>query len=893
MREIIKNVLHNRDIEFRERLFRILCLEGILVGVVALIGGIIFGAPVRQDMYVLAVVISLVAALILCIRFKMTDIAIMGVAVVLVLIVFPLIYFSTGGIVGGAITWLVLGVVFVFMMFREEQLMFFGTFTVIVDTLCIYYSYVRPEVANTDNISAMSYITAGFALVIVGLTCGGMFMYQSYEYDRERELNVRQHQRLEQMARTKDRFYANFSHEIRNPINAIVGLNEIILRDAEDPVTISNSQAIKSSSKLLLNLINDIMDISQIQNKSMKLTEVPYSSNELFTEIIELVRTRARDKGLTLRVEIDPGIPAVLIGDQRRLVQIILNLLTNAIKYTPEGEVVLSASSEPADSSHVRLRVSVSDTGLGIKRENIKYLFDSYSQFDRVANNKIEGNGLGLSIAKELLTLMGGTISVDSVYTKGSTFTINVAQGYEGIEVIGETDILSGNVIKDDSSYERSFEASDARVLVVDDDELNRAIFVRLLKDTKVKIDEAPSGKRALQMTAQKYYHAIFVDYMMPEMDGVELLASIRKQDGGLCKESAIVALTGATIPDEKMARIDGNFDMKLNKPIDGNRLERVLLDCIPEELVEYRQDSTILVDNAIKSTYVADARRRIKITTDCACDLTGEIAADNDISMMYLYIKTGRGRFMDTVEVDANNLSAYGEETKDMHPESASVDDYERFFGSQLDDNQEIIHLSLSSRIGENYDNACKAAESFDHVTVIDSGQISGGLGLLAITAAGWARNGKSTEDIVNGIMGLKDYVVTDYVLPTPDLFRKESLLSPVHSRIVTSMRLHPVVRSYRNRIRVTGVMVGNLAGNIHRHFRRNFRFSGNIDTQSKVIINHAGLSVRQQDYAVSELKHYVDEDRILVHKTSVTIGISVGIGAVGVTYFRKNRWL
>ncbi len=892
MREKLRMFVHDREIGFKERIFRILCIEGLAISVFALIVAICLRESATKLVCIGTILVVMGISLLLCVKDKLTNISKIVVAGMLVLFVLPVMFFASGGFDGGAVTWLTLGIVYVFISFSGEQLLFFGSFAIVVDIICLWYAAVNPTAFAIESNGRM--FESGAAVIIVGFIAGSMYMYQAHEYEIERKINNEQRKKLEKLGRSKDKFYANFSHEIRNPINAIIGLNEITLRKTNDEVTAANAHAIKSSSRLLLNLINDIMDFSQIQNSSMKLIEAPYNSNDFFTELVELVGTRAEEKKLKLKLLLDPSIPATMVGDERRLVQVVLNLLTNAIKYTIEGEVVLSASCVKAKEGHVTLKISVADTGIGIKKENLKYLFDSFSQFDRSKNSRIEGNGLGMAITKELVTLMHGEIAVDSVYTKGSTFTITVDQGYVGEEVIGKTDILSGNVALKNDAYERSFEAPGARILVVDDDELNRAILVQLLKDTKVKVDTAGDGRRALQLTMQNVYHTILVDYMMPQMDGLELMNAIRIQDGGLNRDTAIVALTGATISEETLAKYSTKFNMTLQKPIDGSRLEQCLLHCLPEEVVEYQKDTTVVIGDAVTGAFLSENKKKVKITTDCACDLDVEVASENGIAMMYLYVKTPKGRFMDTVEIDSGNLTGYLTSSKTyVKAVSASVEEYERFFGEQLEEAQEIIHLSVGAGLGESYNKACEAAESFDHVRVVDTGQVSGGLGLLALTAASWVTKGVGADKIYSDITALCEYVDTNVVLPSSDVFVQSAKMSALIGAFFNAFNFRPVMRINKSVQLFVSVMTGSDDSVIRKHISQSMIGKGRIAPGSKVIFSHVGLTHKQQELAYDMLTKYYEPENIIVQKTSVTVAGTVGDKAIGLSFYRRNKYI
>ncbi len=282
---------------------------------------------------------------------------------------------------------------------------------------------------------------------------------------------------------------------------------------------------------------------------------------------------RAYDKKLEFKLDVSPDIPSMLYGDDIRIKQILTNMLTNAIKYTHKGSVTLQAKCRQVDKEHVNLIISVSDTGIGIRKEDIKYLFMSFKRVDEKKNGAIEGTGLGLAISHQLAGLMGGEIKVDSVYQRGTTFTLVLEQEIVSKSPIGPIkDIMKGS-FHNRKKYKQSFEAPEARVLVVDDNEMNLMVAVKLLRATKVQVETASDGQECLEMTRKKYYHAIFMDHMMPKLDGIETLKKLRHQENGLCKETPVVAMTANAFEEDKQEALKSGMNGHIPKPIDIDNL--------------------------------------------------------------------------------------------------------------------------------------------------------------------------------------------------------------------------------------------------------------------------------------------------------------------------------
>lgn len=392
------------------------------------------------------------------------------------------------------------------------------------------------------------------------------------------------------------KFLANMSHEIRTPINAIIGMNEMILRENEDDAIHDYAHNIQSASNMLLGLVNDVLDFSKIESGQLELVEDTYDLSQLLQDQMLLLRARAGDKPLSIQLDADPGLPSKLYGDELRIKQVLTNLLSNAVKYTPQGSVTLKAYCNRIDDGQIMLTFAVMDTGIGIRKEDLSRLFDSFKRLEISRNRAIQGTGLGLNIAKQLATLMKGDIVVDTEYGKGSTFTVSFPQ-----KVIDRTPI--GNPEKtttqrnENHSAGHLFTAPDARVLVVDDNAMNLALMKGLLKRTKIQVDLAGSGKEALQLTKEAKYHVIFMDHMMPEMDGVEALNLLRGDPSNPNRKSIVVALTANAIAGCREIYLEYGFNDYFAKPVQADKLDELLLKYIPEQLIQ-KKDGAASVDH-------------------------------------------------------------------------------------------------------------------------------------------------------------------------------------------------------------------------------------------------------------------------------------------------------
>ncbi len=389
-----------------------------------------------------------------------------------------------------------------------------------------------------------------------------------------------------QASDAKTAFLSNMSHEIRTPINAVLGMDEVIIRETKEENTLSYAQDIQSAGRTLLALINDILDFSKIESGKMEIIPTEYDVREMVEELVNMIGFRARGKGLNLEAKVSPRLPQHLYGDELRIRQIITNILTNAVKYTEKGYVTLSLDYEKLDNKHILLKVSVKDTGIGIKSEDLEKLFAPFERIDEKRNLTIEGTGLGMSIVRSLLFQMGSSLDVKSTYGRGSNFSFELVQEVLEWKEVGDVDIMSSE-LKPQKKYRESFRAPNATILVVDDTSTNHMVMKGLLKNTKVKIDTADSGSEALYLMKTHHYHMLFIDHRMPGMDGIEVLDHLREMPDNPNYDTPAIALTANVVSGAREMYLEHGFWDYLSKPVDGARLEEMMITYLPPELVE------------------------------------------------------------------------------------------------------------------------------------------------------------------------------------------------------------------------------------------------------------------------------------------------------------------
>lgn len=386
----------------------------------------------------------------------------------------------------------------------------------------------------------------------------------------------------------KSYFLSTMSHDIRTPMNAILGLNEMVLRDSHDDVIVGYSESIKTAGNTLLGIINDVLDFSKIEAGRMDIINVDYSFVSVLNDLMNMVQKKAEDKGLAFNMDIDREIPSVLNGDEIRIKQVITNILSNAVKYTKEGSVSFSVGYKniPDKPDSIILTISVADTGIGIKPEDMDKLFKAFERIEEKKNRNIEGTGLGMTIAQSFLTMMGSHLHAESVYGEGSVFSFDIEQTVVKREPIGDYKEAFIRSLKERRNYREKFIAPGTDVLVVDDNPVNLTVFTSLLKRSQITIDTCESGDEAIVLYKNKHYDVIFLDHMMPNKDGIETLTEMHGLQGTPNDKTPVVCLTANAISGMRKMYINAGFDDYITKPIDPDRLEATLLQFLPKDKV-------------------------------------------------------------------------------------------------------------------------------------------------------------------------------------------------------------------------------------------------------------------------------------------------------------------
>lgn len=888
---ILKNLFVGQ-LDFQERIVRMVIALAFAASLIGM-GRVIIGAKPIVLLAIMPMCAVSGLSFWICVKFHKTKLASWLLIIASNLFLFPLIFIFSSGVDSGTAIWFVLGLVYIFLLFKGRDFCI-AIILSALSFLAVYvisyrYPFLIPEAPNYEYVFMDSYIT----LICVSCFIGLLLKIQTSTYNSEKMLVEKQKEEIEQIARSKDTFFANMSHEIRTPINTIIGLNEMTLREDISDEIAENSINIANASKMLLTTINDILDLSKLESGKMEIVPVQYEVSAMFSDLVNLIWIRAHQKDLEFKVDIDKEIPSMLYGDEVRIKQVISNMLTNAVKYTERGSVTLSAKGEHIGTDEFMLLISVEDTGMGIKKESLKELFSSFKRVDEKINRNIEGTGLGLTISKQLVDMMGGTISVDSVYHKGSVFTVKLKQRIVNANPIGTINFAAQKQLNQRAKYKQSFMAPDARVLVVDDNTMNCMVAVKLLRETKIQVDTVESGKECLKKTQENIYHVILMDHMMPDMDGEATMEAVRAQTKGFCQKTPIIALTANVMNNGDQIYQDMGFDGYLAKPINAALLEASLLKYLPPELIEYTSGQIAGEDeeeDTIKQINIA-RKRKIAITADCICDLPKELLDRFHIKLMYTYVHTNEGRFCDLFEISSDSLLDYLQtEGNYSHSSTASPSEYEYFFADTLERAEHILHITATEDLSGAYPNSSQASKSFDNVTVFDSHHISSGHGLMVLYAATLAEQGKTVDEICTALKDFSSCVFSNFLVPSTETLYRNGKVKKIVHKLCEVLNLHPILSMSQNQLKLWKLEIGrNMQHVTRRYIEKLFKHSKHIDKRI-LFITYAGCSMSQLEDIIFEVEKYIRFEKVVLQKASATVSSNCGIGTFGLMFIKNN---
>lgn len=496
-------------------------------------------------------------------------------------LMYPLTFFQSGGLYGGAPAVFAFALIYVYLITQSWERVAALSACILGSAVCYLLSYRHPALLTRHSFGE-EHIESLLSVWLVTLLLCSLFAFVTEVYRAENRIVQKQKKEIEELNRAQKRFFASMSHEIRTPVNAIIGLNEMNLRGELSAEARENAENIEVASRTLLHTVNEILDMSLLETGGMTILSAPYRTSELLSDIAGMTRQRAQEKGLVFRTEPDPALPVSLRGDEQRIKQVLLNLVSNAVKYTKTGSVTLALRGETRPDGSFWLCCTVTDTGIGIRPESLPQLFDAFQRADEQETHAIEGTGLGLSIVRQLVDRMGGTVDVESEYGRGSRFTVSLPQ-----EIVDASPLGSAAPAHSPGKArpDKHIKAPSLRVLAVDDTPMNLLVVKKLLRDTEATVDTAASGEEALEMTARTRYDLILMDHQMPGMDGVACLRRLRAQENGLCRESRVVCLTANVGAEIEALYREAGFDGYLVKPVRGKTLEDELARLCPDRI--------------------------------------------------------------------------------------------------------------------------------------------------------------------------------------------------------------------------------------------------------------------------------------------------------------------
>lgn len=597
----VGKVLYHSGLPFRVRLFNILASLGFII---SLCNGVLsYWNNGDRKLLLINTGIALLSLSLLFYAYysKKYQRCYFITIVVIFMFLFPIMFFKSGGYKGGMPSFYIFGILFTIFML-EGWLMFFCVWLeliIYIFTIGIAYYYPDTVIWFQSEKEIVVDVLTG---VVVSSASLGVAMYLHFRiYKKQQVFLTQAREEAMEANRAKSTFLANMSHEIRTPINVMLGMNEMILRESESREVVQYAKSVEKAGNYLLSLINNILDITRIESKKLDIIEEKFSLRQLVQEVCLIGAKQAEAKNLEFVVDVEETLPKYLEGDALHIKQVILNLINNAVKYTKKGKVFLEVCQEEKQISF-----SVKDTGIGIKKEDMEALFDMFMRADIKRHRNIEGSGLGLTIAKELCEQMGGHIQAESIYGKGSNFTVYFPLKDAGTEKIGQWKVVEGEPVQE---KRKKFFASEAQILLVDDSEQNIQVITSLLRRTGVQLDTAASGFECIEKVRNKKYHLIFLDYMMPEMDGIETFHRLKKEVNG--QSVPVIALTADVSTGIHQHFLSEGFSDYLSKPVMWEKLEELLLQWLPAELVSMKNGAG--EDWNITEKQLLDLKQKLK----------------------------------------------------------------------------------------------------------------------------------------------------------------------------------------------------------------------------------------------------------------------------------------
>ncbi len=582
----LKEAIFSDEYSIQHRLLNVILLMMLFAVLVCCVISFALGHDLVSNLVIALGDVLIAVAVYLSVYEKLTSAAVV-ITCIANLILFPFIYFTSGGMISGMPIWFVLSLVIFWLILKMPYCLIMYLLNAVELVGCMLVEYYQPQYVKSIESREVIMLDIIQCMLVISALLGIIIKYQTYIFTKKSDdlnqqtIELRETMvALERADQAKNEFLANMSHEIRTPINAIMGMNELILSESNSENITRYAQDIKEASGKLLDLVNNILDYSMIESGLMDTKEYTYKATDLLILVNRMVGERIAQKGLEYKQTIDPDVPQYLTGDNYKISRIVGHLLSNAVKYTESGYIALTMSSSKIDDNNVELTISVADTGVGIPKDALGSLFSGFDRIDLKKHRNIEGVGLGLAITKRLVEYMGGTIDAKSIYGSGSVFTVTIPQK------IGRAGV---HTTVADKSRPEHFAAPKANVLAVDDNKINIEVIKHLLKKYDITADTVLSGNECIELCKNKHYDLIFMDHMMPPPDGIETLKVIQNGDS-INRETPVAVVTANAISGAREKYIKEGFEEYIAKPIDIAELEAALLRLLPHRLIEERE---------------------------------------------------------------------------------------------------------------------------------------------------------------------------------------------------------------------------------------------------------------------------------------------------------------
>lgn len=881
--------VRDTGIDFHVRVFSMITAIGIVGVFVAFVGDLLFAENIVETVVLGITLVMTPVIAVAAIRFDRLTAGATLIALCITIFVLPVVFFFGGGMFGGAVIWIVFCYLYIGIILKGVRRYVMLSILTVTTIIEFRISYLFPEYVHQHS-TDMFYFDTALSVVVLGLVTYTTVAFQNLLFMDENKRAKAEAEKVERLNRAQNRFFSNMSHEIRTPINTILGLNEIILRQGDISEEVAkDARSIEGAGKMLLTIINDILDMSKLESGNMDIVPVSYQIGDMLSEIVNMVWSRAESKGLRFKIDIDPSTPSELFGDEVRIKQILINILTNAIKYTKEGLVKLYVESDPMGDNEVIMTFAVTDTGIGIKKEAIPHLFDAFRRMDEEKNRNIEGTGLGLAIVKQLVDLMGGDITVNSVYMQGTTFVVKLRQSIVNPQAVGNIIIGTKGDGNERTVYKQTFEAPEASVLIVDDNELNLRVESKLLANTRINVETALSGEEALRLTLLRQYDVILMDHLMPEMNGIECLSLIRGQAGGLNRSTPVIVLTAnAGSQNQELYRVSG-FEGYLCKPVSGEQLESMLLLHLPGDKV-LRNEEAIQDENVVETeTFVR--KTAVAITTSSMCDIPSSVIRNLNIGVIPYKVCTDKGVFLDEQEIEAVEIIKYlmtGDRV--ARTQSPDIIDLEHFFASQLNRARHIIHITAAGNTLREYSRAVQAARAFGNVTIIDSGRLSGSMGMMVLAAYRMAQQNYEVGAIIDELEALKRRLPCTYVVGKTDFMATAGHISQNFNVIAKSFMLHPIIHVKDGRMEAGRLLFGSLRGAWKKYIDHVLKGHEHDIDNDLIIVAYVGIGGDDLEWIEEQIRNRIEVRKLILQPASATTAVNCGPGTFGILYMSKG---